>query len=286
MAPLYTLHEVDTRDSEAVCAVVVALEKGLFSSEATPEATEAVFHEVVQIFDGHLPFFQRIDTVYHNLEHTLQATLCWARIFRGYRENGGSPQLTHAHFRLGLASVLLHDLGYLKEEHDELGTGAKFTFVHERRSCELAQIYLSERGWSQPDIFAVQHMISCTGPRAIIDAIPFRHRAEKVLGQMLCTADYLGQMSDPDYLAKLPILFKEFEESDNYRGIPKERRLFGSVESLIAQTPVFWNFTVLPKLEYDCGGLFRYLAIPYPDGPNPYLDQVALNLAQIQAILS
>lgn len=284
MVSPYTLYDVNTRDSHAVGEAVWEIEKQLFGEAARYETTLGWFETVAGMFAGELRYFQKMDTYYHNLEHTLQATLCWARILRGYHLHSRKAMVSHEFFHLGLLAVLLHDIGYLKEEHDEIGTGAKFTFVHERRSCELAQIYLSGLGWETDQIFAVQHIISCTGPRAIIDAIPFRHRAEKLLGQMLCTADYLGQMSDPQYVEKLPVLFLEFEESDDYRGIPPSRRMFPNVEELMRKTPDFWSYAVLPKLDYDCAGVYRYLGIPDPDGANPYLEEVESNLARIRSM--
>ena len=276
----YTLDAVDTNEVEAVAQAVFELETGLYP-EADWAYTRRVFAAVATMFDGGFPGYQAMDTVYHDLEHTLQATLCWARMVSRHQETTARPHVDHAYFRIGLHAVLLHDIGYLKENHDEIGSGAKFTFVHERRSCELAQMLLGENEWSQKEIFAVQHLISCTGPRSVIDAIPFRTRQERLLGQIVCTADYLGQMSDPGYPRKLPVLFAEFEESDDFRGVPKERRLFANVHELLEKTPAFWRNVVLPKLDRDCGGMYRYLAEPFPDGPNPYLLTVEHNLTEI-----
>ena len=39
------------------------------------------------------------------------------------------------------------------------------------------------------------------------------------MGQAVCTADYVGQMSDPKYPDKLEVLFREFEESFRYQEI-------------------------------------------------------------------
>jgi len=279
----YTLDAIDTKAVHAVAQAVFGLEVDLYP-EADWQYTLGAFETVASMFGGGFEGYQAMDTVYHDLEHTLQATLCWTRILHRHQKTLERPHIDHQFFRYGLHAVLLHDIGYLKEVHDEIGSGAKFTFVHERRSCELAQMLLSESGWAQKEIFAVQHLISCTGPRSVIDAIPFRTRQERILGQMVCTADYLGQMSDPGYAQKLPVLFAEFEESDNYRGIPKERRMFGSVQELLNKTGDFWRNAVVPKLDRDCGGLYKLLAEPYPDGPNPYLLTVEQNLAQIEAM--
>ncbi len=142
----YTLTQIDTRDADAVCAVVVAIGEELYGDEASSDRVRELFQDVTDIFEGRLEYFQKMDTVYHNLEHTLQATLCWVRMLRNYQLYSERAKITADFFQMGLVAVLLHDIGYLKEEHDEYGTGAKFTFVHERRSCELAQIYLAELG--------------------------------------------------------------------------------------------------------------------------------------------
>jgi len=285
MNSTYTLADVNTQDPLAVARMVAQIEQSAFPDTSDGDYILAVFQQVADMFNGRFAYFQAMDTLYHNLEHTLQATLCWARMVNCYIEQNGTTLINQEYFRIGLVSILMHDLGYLKEEQDDVGTGAKFTFVHERRSCEMAQICLSASGWSPRDTFAVQHIISCTGPRALIDAIPFRHRSEKLLGQMVATADYLGQMSDPQYVGKLPVLYKEFEESDNYRGVSKHRRLFSSYEDLLEKTPGFWRNVVLPKLTHDCSGLFRYLASPFPGGNNPYIKQVETNITIIEECL-
>jgi hypothetical protein len=43
---------------------------------------------------------------------------------------------------------------------------------------------------------------------------------------------------------------------------------------------------VLPKLYYEFQGACRYLARPFPDGPNPYLDAVNHNISIIEDRLS
>lgn len=273
---------IDTTRVDTVAEAVARIEATLFPEENDAGAIRSLFAEVEGMFAGRFACFQAMDTPYHDFEHTLQATLCWAQIAANYQQRVSRMKITPEFFRIGLVAVLLHDIGYLKEEDDEHGTGAKFTFVHERRSCELAHICLSANGWSQQDIFAVQHIISCTGPRAVIDTIPFRHRLERVLGQMVCTADYLGQLSDPCYVEKIPALFLEFEESDNYRGIPAQRRVFRNLDALYAGTRQFWEHHVLPRLEDECNGLFRYLSPEFGPRPNAYLAAIEENIRRLE----
>lgn len=276
---------VDTSNLRAVSKAVAAIEAALFPDQAKAEGIAELFNLVADMFAGNFPCFQAMDTPYHNFEHTLQATLCWAQIAANYQRQVSRMLITHEFFRIGLVAVLLHDIGYLKEENDEHGTGAKFTFVHERRSCELAHMCLSAEGWSQQEIFAVQHIISCTGPRALMDTIPFRHRLEKVIGQMVCTADYLGQLSDPHYMEKIPALFAEFVESDSYRGIAPGRRQFKNLQSLYSGTEDFWYDHVLPRLENECGGLYRYLAPTGPASRNFYLEAIETNIRQVSELI-
>lgn len=284
MKALYNLQQIDTKSPDAVAIAVRELYGRIFP-ENDSSYIEGYFKDVEKMFLGEYKGYQAMDTAYHDLEHTMQATLCFIRLMTQRQQSGVGPSMTQRDFNIGLLGILFHDLGYLKKASDNEGTGAKFTFVHEHRSCEFADVYLTENGWPKDEIFAVQHLISCTGPRSIIDSIPFSSTIERVMGEALCTADYLGQMSDPGYVDKLPVLFSEFEESDDFRGIEPSERLFKSVEQLIHSTPVFWRKAVIPKLEKDCHGLYRYLADPYPEGINPYIECVEKNVEIIQGII-
>ncbi len=269
------------KDPDAARQTVTDMARYLYGAAIDEASIAQTFNDVTGMFEGRFDYFQSMDTAYHDLEHTIRTTLCWALLLVRYMEKGGTPPLDPRDFDTGLAACMLHDVGFLKEEHDQSGSGAKFTHIHEARSCEVATIYLDRRGWPDDRIDAVQRIICCTGPNARIESIRFPTLAEKRLGQMLCTADYLGQMSDPAYLQKLPILYAEFEESDRYRGIPMEQRRFRSVEDLIEKTPDFWQKKVLPQLETACEGLYRFLAEPDANGENPYLEAVKSNLARL-----
>ena len=219
-----------------------------------------------------------MDTKYHDLEHTLQATLCWVRMMTNRHRLKAEPAMSARDFQIGFMAILNHDIGYLKEASDVGGTGAKYTFVHEKRSCEIMGVMLKEQGWLPMEIEAVQHLISCTGPAANIEKLAFASPLEKMLGESVRTADYLGQMSDPRYVIKLPVLYQEFEESDGFRNIPPEKRMFKSLHDLLQNTPAFWENIVRKTLNETCHGLYKFLANPYPDGRNPYLEKVEENI--------
>ena len=242
-----------------------------------------VFGWAIECFTGSYADYQAVDAQYHDFEHTLQGTLCMARLMRGRHEAGAQPVLTEKYFQLGIIGILLHDTGYLKKRSDTEGTGAKYTATHVHRSAEFAELLLKEKGFSQTDIQAVQNMIRCTGVDAELDKIQFQNEMERLVGHALATADLLGQMAAEDYVEKLPVLYGEFAEAAKYdHGHTDFISKFGNAPDLVQRTPGFWHEFVLPKLEKDFAGLHHYLNDPYPDGPNWYLQHVEANMRRIQ----
>jgi hypothetical protein len=241
------------------------------------------FGWAIECFTGNYADYQAVDALYHDFEHTLQGTLCMARLLRGRHEAKAQPPLTEKYFQLGIVGILLHDTGYLKKRNDKEGTGAKYTATHVVRSAEFAERLLKQKKYSAPDIRAVQNMIRCTGIEAELDKIHFQSELEKIVGHALATADLLGQMAAADYVEKLPVLYVEFAEAAKYdHGHTDFIRKFGNAPDLIQRTPSFWHEFVLPKLEREFGGLHKYLNDPYPNGPNWYLQHVEANMRRIE----
>ena len=242
-----------------------------------------VFGWAIECFAGNYADYQAVDAKYHDLEHTMQGTLCMGRLLHARHRAGAKPVLTEKFFQLGIIGILLHDTGYLKRRSDTQGTGAKYTASHVQRSAEFAQQLLAEKGFAATDIKAVQHMIRCTGIDAPVAKLPFQSELEKTVGHALATADLLGQMAAEDYVDKLPILYAEFAEAAKHdRGHTDFIDKFGSAGDLIQRTPQFWHDYVLPKLERDFGGMHRFLNVPYPDGSNDYVRQIEANMERIR----
>jgi len=272
---------VDTKNPAAVAAFV---EKKF--AEMYPDASllwlETIFRDIEQLFSGRHPDYAAVDLRYHDLEHTLQATLCLVLLLEGRHHAGVEPRLNARQFELGLSAVLLHDAGYLKLRSDTVGTGAKYTFCHVLRSCAFAASYLPTLGANDYEVEAVLGAINCTGPTKEISRLRFREPFERVIGCALATSDYLGQMAAADYPDELEILFHEFKESDDYIHLPPSRRAFKTIDELIERTPIFWKKFVQPKLESDFQAVYRFLARPYPHGPNPYLVAIEKNIEKIK----
>ncbi|TAL07129.1 MAG: hypothetical protein EPO07_00760 [Verrucomicrobia bacterium] len=277
---------VNTKDPTAVEVEVQAAYLAMFPN-GDPMFIPRVFGWTIECFTGNHANYQAVDAKYHDLEHTMQGTLCMARLLHGRFLSGTHPPITQRMFQLGLLAILLHDTGYLKQRGDHEGTGAKFTAVHVERSAEFAAHLLAEKGFSAADIQSVQNMIHCTGVDAALSVIPFGSEMEKVVGHALGTADLLGQMAAQDYVEKLPVLFSEFAEAAHHL---KERThfisLFSSAHDLMQKTPVFWEKYVLPKLTKDFGGLYRFLNRPFPEGPNDYLNRIEANMDRLREKLA
>jgi hypothetical protein len=246
-----------------------------------------VFGWAVECFTGHYSDYQAVDARYHDFEHTLQGTLCMARLLRGRHRAGARPLLTPRLFELGLLAILFHDAGYLKKRNDTQGTGAKYTAVHVGRSADFAGQLLAGKGFSPADIRAVQNLIHCTGVEASLEAIAFQSELERILGCALGTADLLGQMAADDYIEKLPILYEELAEAAQFaRENSQFIANFASAEDLMRKTPLFWEDFVQARLANQFGGLFRFLNDPYPSGPNEYLDRIQANLERLKSRLA
>lgn len=277
---------VVTKDPTAVELEVQAAWRVMFP-EADPQLVSRAFAWAIQCFSGNYQDYQAVDTVYHDFEHTLQGTLCLARLLRGRQAAGVQPQFSPQMFHLALLAILLHDTGYLKKRSDVEGTGAKYTVTHVKRSAQFAGRLLKEKGFAPAELKAVQNMISCTGVNAVLSAIPFQSELEKIAGLALGTADLLGQMAAEDYVDKLPILYAEFEEAASYsKDQTQFVAMFSSAADLMQKTPGFWEKFVRAKLDTDFGGLHAFLNDPYPSGPNWYFERIEANIERLRQRLA
>lgn len=276
--------QTDTKNIAAVEQEVQSIYLAGFP-DADEQFVPRVFSWVGECFGGGYPGYQAIDARYHDLEHTLQGTLCMALILGRRHQTESLPRCTRRSFELGLLAILLHDTGYLKQAGDNEGTGAKYTLTHVRRSMDFAAVLLRQHDFTSAEIKTVQNMISCTGVNVDLAAVPFQNDLEQMVGFALGTGDLLGQMAAVDYVEKLPILYEEFAETQRFNsGQPASRVTFSSADDLIRKTPAFWQQYVLPKIDRDFQGLYRFLAMPHPHGPNWFIDRIEENLARLKSM--
>ena len=271
---------VDTKDATAVASFVGTTFEQIHPGAGTVWL-RTIFNDVEDLFGGRRADYAAIDLRYHDFEHTLQATVCLCQLLRNRHLAESLPALDARHFELSLSAVLLHDTGYLKLQSDRAGTGAKYTYCHVLRSCAFAATYLPTIGANDQEIEVVLNAINCTGPANEIAQVHFRDPVARVIGCALGTADYLGQMSAPDYPDELEDLFHEFQEADEFVHVPLSRRIFKSASDLIERTPTFWQQFVRRKLEFEFQGMYRFLADPHAGGRNLYLEAVERNIVEI-----
>lgn len=251
-------------------------------AEISPEypfwVLRMIFDDVLRLFRGEYPGYYRIKTPYHNLPHTLDVFLCAARLVHGMRHSGAT--LSDREMTLVLAATLLHDVGYAQSTASrENGTGAQFTPTHVPRGIEFMHHYAAEHGIPADFADDLAPVISCSDPMLSVARIDFADDRIRLAGQIVGTADLVGQMADRNYLEKLVLLFQEFKEANmgNYT----------SVHDMMRRTESF-HAKIRKKLDEDFGGLYRHLADHFKatlgDARNLYMESISKNMGYLAKI--
>ena len=240
---------------------------------------KTLFKDIVDLFNGKFPGYQACSTGYHNLKHTTDITLAMARLIHGACVAGS--KFSGRNMLLGIMAALFHDVGYIKEANDFIGTGAKLTAVHIPRSIRFMTHYLTDRGYSQQDIQFIQNAIECTDLNKALGSIRFNGEQGELTGKMLAAADLLAQTADRNYLEKLPFLFAEFKEA-GLTDYQTELDLFK--ESLR------FNEAMKQRLEMDLDGVNRFLPNHFEARWNirkdMYQDSIDKSMQYLSSILS
>src|SRR3954462_13374196 len=63
------------------------------------------FSWAIECFSGRFKDYQAVDAPYHDLEHTLQGTLCMAQLLHARYRAGAQPELTNRMFELGILAI-------------------------------------------------------------------------------------------------------------------------------------------------------------------------------------
>ena len=240
---------------------------------------EQVFKDVLKLFNGYYPGYRRCNTVYHDLSHTLDCLLITAKLIHGACLNG--IVFTQRDITLGLISALLHDTGYIQAVEDNTGTGAKYTVCHIERSIEFMKKYFHDNGFPSKYSTICSDFLRCTGLDVKIAEIKFQSKEHEILGQILGTADLIGQMANENYLEKLPLLYDEFKEG----GVPGYSDKF----ELLKKTPAFWEM-VKKRLVNELGHVDRYLRdylrVLWGINQDLYRQAIDRNMERLQAFLA
>jgi hypothetical protein len=275
---------VKTTDAAAVAAEVRRIYVDLYRKDHADEMNRP-FHDFAALYNGEHPDYYACDTSYHDQQHVLDVTLAMARLLDGYQRAGREP-LGERLFRLGVVLALYHDCGYIRHRKDtQHHNGAEYTLIHVSRGARYLRNYLPQIGMADLAPVAAR-MVHFTGYEKPIDKIKLPQPIFRVMGNLLGSADILGQMADRCYLEKCyDRLFPEFVLGGIARRINaegKEEVMFGSAADLISKTPGFYKGAA-HRLDAILDNAFRY-AERHFGGHNYYVEAVEKNIGYARKI--
>ena len=254
------------------------------------ERVSTAFGDFERLFTGQFPGYFGCDTVYHDLQHSLDDTLAMARILAGYdRSHASDQRLGPERAAMGIVAALFHDAGYIRQTDDTVHrNGAEFTRTHVGRSAQFLARYLPTIGMAEWVPVASQ-IVHFTGYELPFDQIRLDEPRDRKVGHLLGTADMIAQMSDRCYLEKCrDRLYPEFVlggvalSSSEDEGL---KVVYGSGLDILRQTPEFVAETMRTRLDGEFGGAYRYVE-PLFGGRNPYMEAIDRNLEYLKQVLN
>ena len=281
----------NTVQVSSVPAVKRAVEE-LYSqtwSSGKVERLETAFTDFERLFNGHFPGYLGCDTVYHDLQHSLDDTLAMARLLAGYdRSHAVEQRLGAERAMMGIVVALFHDAGYIRQTDDTMHrNGAEFTRTHVGRSAQFLARYLPTLGLADWVPVATQ-IVHFTGYEVPFDQIRLDDPRDRKVGHLVGTADMMAQMADRCYLEKCrDRLYPEFVLGGVAvsRGNQGELKvIYGSGLDVLRSTPEFVAETMRTRLDGEFGGAYRYIEALY-GGRNPYMEAIDASLVYLKQVL-
>lgn len=237
------------------------------------------FNDVVRLYRGEYPAYAAIATPYHDLSHTLSVFICAIRLMHGVHVSG--MPLTEPEITSVMTAALLHDVGYAQLRGSAAGTGAQYTRTHVSRGIHFMQCYTSERNFPPDLVSALEFLLQSTDHQKGFANIDFPDERTRMLGQILGTADLVGQMADRFYLEKLIFLYFEFKESNmgDYK----------STHDLMRRSLTFLDHT-LRRLDGELGGMVekfpQHFKVWLGVERNYYVESIEKNMAYLTDVIA
>lgn len=228
-------------------------------------------------FDGGLPGYGKLLTLYHDRSHTNEVVLCTARMLDGLQLAGQG--LDADHVDAALMGALLHDVGYLMTDQEASGSGAQFTDSHVERGVKFARRYLADL---PPYVLeATTRVILLTDHRQRPDWVRFDNLQQQRAAYATASADLIGQMANRQYLERLLLLYFEFDEAQTGG--------FADVHDLLEKTAMFYRVTKL-RLDHDLNGLASNLTRHFERelgvARNFYIESIDRNLDYLERVVA
>jgi hypothetical protein len=280
---------IQVSSPRAVRQEVQTIYESLYT-QASFDPVWLAFHDFERFFRGESPDYFPVDTSYHDMQHTLDMTLCTARLIAGYENSVESrDRLGSERASLAVVSSLFHDFGYLRHKIRDRNfiNGAEFTRSHVSRSGQFLESYLPRIGLEQfvPMVSSIVHF---TGYEIHPDKIEMDDPKDSIVGHLLGTGDLLAQISDRCYLEKCrDRLYPEFVLGGiaiEHKGDDARIRYL-SGQDLLSKTITFFRESAHHRLEHTFNGAYRYLEAYFEGGVNPYVHFVRKNLLFLKKII-
>lgn len=266
---------IQVSSPRAVCDAVCELFAHTW--DEPPVATlQQAFTDFQRLFTGEFPGYLGCDTVYHDMQHSLDGTLATARLIVGHDRS--QPHAERFGMQLGLLGVvitLFHDAGYIRRAEEAERHGAEFTASHVSRSAQFLASYLPDLGLSEYANTAAR-IVHFTGYEVQFEQIQTADPRLRRLGHLIGTGDLIAQLADRCYLEKCrDRLYPELALGSLADPRPTQTQYQSGLD-VLRQTPRFIDELRRSRLDGAFASSYRHLEALF-DGSNPYLDAIERN---------
>lgn len=275
--------QVRVSDPQAVGAAIEAtlLRRHADLDRAVLAQAMLRFHD---LYAGDEPGYAGVDTPYHDVQHSLECALAMARLLDG--EAAATGQGDGRRALLGVVCALFHDAGYIRRDGDAERHGAELTLRHVHRSGDYLAHCLPALGLgAEADV--ARQLVHFTGYELSLDELDLPSPRDHRLGQLLGTADIVGQSADACYLEKCRWpLYDEFAMC-GLAGEPRPgvRRLYDSRDDLMRKTPAFQATLRRERLGMQFGGCWRLFDVHF-GAANPYLPAIDAHVRRVSDLIA
>lgn len=279
-------NQINVTDPESVRDAITQISLETYKSSRNILKIHQAFADFQALFEGDFPGYYACDTLYHDMQHTLDVTLTMARLMNGYEREHPHDQLGEDRFTLGIIVALFHDAGYIRRKSDVYAiNGAVYTLSHVTRSASFLTSYLPTIGM-QEQVRDGAMLVHFTGYELDVSEIHLDSQKDYTLGSLLGTADLISQMSDRCYLEKCrDRLYPEFVLCGLAGGAsPAEGTVFSSADDLLQKTPGFYRNSVIHRLSRQFDNAFNFAKVHFIGGSNPYMDYIQKNIQFLESL--
>jgi hypothetical protein len=195
------------------------------------------------------------DALYHDVEHTMLVTLAGHEILQGRALHSRVSAAEYAHF---IIACLMHDIGFVRGIVKGDGrdgyvidtTGRKVPLPRGASDAALFRYHVD-----RSKLFVMQ----CIKPIEGIDEqrvaraveytrfpvrMPPKGEEPDEVSRLVRAADFIGQLGDPNYIAKANALYYEFEEAGMNRQFG-----YSSPADIVSAYPQFFWKSVYPHIQ-------------------------------------